>query len=246
MSAPDVAIAGGGIVGTALAALLAEAGATVRLYEREAIAAAASGRNSGALQHPLDEPLVAVYERSLALYETLGHGFAYPAEPVGVLVLSDDPESLRRECEAYAARFPEVVPAWLESAALTRRRARGRRRPLRVSPGGRPPGAAGRGRRRVGRAGARRRRGAGDRHGGRGRRGRGGRATGVRMRRGVEPAGTVVLAAGPWTAELAPAPVGGAVGRQRRGPAGRSPAPRAEQAGIDAVSDAGGGDRSLF
>ena len=45
VSAPDVAIAGGGIVGTALAALLAEAGASVRLYEREAIAAAASGRN---------------------------------------------------------------------------------------------------------------------------------------------------------------------------------------------------------
>ena len=73
MSAPDVAIAGGGIAGTALAALLAEAGASVRLYERAAIAAAASGRNSGVLQHPLDEALVAVHERSLALYETLGH-----------------------------------------------------------------------------------------------------------------------------------------------------------------------------
>ena len=72
VSAPDVAIAGGGIVGTALAALLAEAGASVRLYEREAIAAAASGRNSGVLQHPLDEALTGVYERSLALYARSG------------------------------------------------------------------------------------------------------------------------------------------------------------------------------
>ena len=57
----DVAIVGGGIAGTALAALLAEAGASVRLYEREAIAAAASGRNSGVLQHPRDEALVGVH-----------------------------------------------------------------------------------------------------------------------------------------------------------------------------------------
>ncbi|MBA2381510.1 MAG: FAD-binding oxidoreductase, partial [Chloroflexi bacterium] len=50
--APDVAIVGGGIIGTSLAAFLAEAGLTVRLYEREAIAAGASGRNSGIVQHP--------------------------------------------------------------------------------------------------------------------------------------------------------------------------------------------------
>ena len=118
MSAPDVAIAGGGIVGTALAALLAEAGAGVRLYEREAIAAAASGRNSGVLQHPLDEALTGVHERSLALYAKLGHGFAYPPDPCGVLVLSDDAEALERERAGLAARFPEVAPEWLEGAAL--------------------------------------------------------------------------------------------------------------------------------
>jgi glycine/D-amino acid oxidase-like deaminating enzyme len=118
VSAPDVAIAGGGIVGTALAALLAEAGASVRLYEREAIAAAASGRNSGVLQHPLDEALTGVHARSLELYETLGHGFAYPAEAVGVLVISEDPEPLRRERDELAARFPDVAPEWLEGEAL--------------------------------------------------------------------------------------------------------------------------------
>ena len=55
--APDVAIVGGGIVGCALAAFLAEDGARVRLYERAVLAAGASGRNSGLLQHPMDEPL---------------------------------------------------------------------------------------------------------------------------------------------------------------------------------------------
>ena len=44
MSAPaDVAIIGGGIVGCAAAAFLAEAGVRVELYEGEEVAAAASG-----------------------------------------------------------------------------------------------------------------------------------------------------------------------------------------------------------
>ena len=75
----DVAVIGGGIAGCATAAFLAEAGAAVTLYERETIAAGASGRNSGILQHPLDAALVALYEESLALYATLGHGFELPA-----------------------------------------------------------------------------------------------------------------------------------------------------------------------
>ena len=203
MSAPDVAIAGGGIVGASLAALLAEAGAPVRLYEREAIGAAASGRNSGVLQHPLDEALVAVHERSLALYETLGHGFAYPAEPCGVLLLGEGPEALRREHEALAARFPEVAPEWLEGAALRA-----------AEPGlgvglyacrletGRPVPPAS-----ATRAWAERARTAGAEL----RIGEaveaveieGGRATGVRTAAGVDPAGAIVLAAGPWTAALA-------------------------------------------
>ena len=40
----DIAIVGGGIVGTATATFLARAGARVTLYERSAIAAGASGR----------------------------------------------------------------------------------------------------------------------------------------------------------------------------------------------------------
>ena len=89
----DVAVIGGGIAGCATAALLAEAGAAVTLFEREAIAAGASGRNSGILQHPMDPALVALYEASLALYGDLD-GFELP-EPAGVLIV-DEHDGLRR------------------------------------------------------------------------------------------------------------------------------------------------------
>jgi glycine/D-amino acid oxidase-like deaminating enzyme len=107
----DVAVIGGGITGCATAALLAEAGADVTLFEREAIAAGASGRNSGILQHPMDPALVALYEASLALYAQL-EGFELP-DPTGVLIIDPDP-GLREAYEAAAARFPELTPEWLE------------------------------------------------------------------------------------------------------------------------------------
>ena len=50
----EVAVVGGGIVGVAAAAFLAEAGAKVTLAEQAEIGAGASGRNSGAVQHPFD------------------------------------------------------------------------------------------------------------------------------------------------------------------------------------------------
>ncbi|HEX3429232.1 MAG TPA: FAD-dependent oxidoreductase, partial [Candidatus Limnocylindrales bacterium] len=69
--APDVAVIGGGIIGTAAASFLAAAGARVRLYERTAIAAGASGRNSGILQHPFDAVLARLYLASLVEYRAL-------------------------------------------------------------------------------------------------------------------------------------------------------------------------------
>jgi len=110
MAAPDVAIAGGGILGCSLAAMLAEGGASVRLYEREAIGAGASGRNSGVIQHPVDEALVGLYEASLELYEGLGHGFELPGEAVGVILLSRDAGRLAELRDDVAARFPELAP----------------------------------------------------------------------------------------------------------------------------------------
>jgi D-hydroxyproline dehydrogenase subunit beta len=113
VSAPDFAVIGGGIVGCSLAAFLAEAGARVVVYEREAIAAGASGRNSGVVQHPLDPALTALYEESVEHYSTLGRGFELPAEPVGLLLVTDRPEAL-----GPAAPFPELNPTLLEGADL--------------------------------------------------------------------------------------------------------------------------------
>jgi D-amino-acid dehydrogenase len=115
---PDVAVIGGGIAGCAAAALLAEAGASVTLYEREEIAAGASGRNSGILQHPMDPATVALYEASLELYAGLDHGFAFPAEASGLLVVGSDAEALAADRAAVAAAFPELAADWLEGTGL--------------------------------------------------------------------------------------------------------------------------------
>jgi glycine/D-amino acid oxidase-like deaminating enzyme len=86
----DFAVVGGGIVGCALAAFLAEGGANVTLHERAEIAAGASGRNSGVVQDPLDPALTGLYEESLTHYREL-EGFDLPEHPSGLLLVSDAP-----------------------------------------------------------------------------------------------------------------------------------------------------------
>jgi D-amino-acid dehydrogenase len=113
-----VAVIGGGIAGCAATALLAEAGASVTLYEREEIAAGASGRNSGILQHPMDPATVPLYEASLELYAGLEHGFAFPAEASGLLVVGTDAAALADDRAAVAGEFPELAPELLEGAEL--------------------------------------------------------------------------------------------------------------------------------
>jgi glycine/D-amino acid oxidase-like deaminating enzyme len=251
MSAPDVAVIGGGVLGIATAAFLAEAGASVRVFERAELAAGASGRNSGVLQHPLDERVAPLFEESLRHYAELGerHGFPFPAEPVGTLVCSDAQELLAAQHAALAERFPELAPTWLDEAALAA-----------VEPGigpglvayrledarPVPPAAAVAAfADRATRAGARISEGTaalvavdGD------------RVTGVRTPGGHEPAGAVVVAAGPWSAAAAPpgaapavTPLWGVVAEVRMV---ALPRHVVEEAGVDALTDAGGAPPRLF
>jgi glycine/D-amino acid oxidase-like deaminating enzyme len=226
----DVSIVGGGIVGCSLAALLAEAGASVRVYEREAIAAAASGRNSGVLQHPMDEPLVAVHEASLELYRELGHGFEMPREPVGVLVLSEDGDALERDRAELTARFPELGAEAVEPRELEPSLAEGLSG-YRLDTGRPVPPAA------ATTAWAARAKAAG--------------AELVIGEAVADPralAGTVVVAAGPWSTALLGrpdviAPLWG-VNVEVRLP--DPPRHVVEQAGIEALVGAGGGPASIF
>jgi glycine oxidase len=120
--APDVAVVGGGIVGLATAAHLAEAGASVVLYEGEALGAGASGRNSGIVQHPFDAALVPLYEESVALYRALAargiSGLTLSSEPAGMLLVSHEQAPVVRIAEDLRRRFPAHAPESLEGAAL--------------------------------------------------------------------------------------------------------------------------------
>jgi glycine/D-amino acid oxidase-like deaminating enzyme len=116
-----VAIIGGGIVGCSAAALLAERGATVTLFEERAIGAGASGRNLGALQHPFDPILAPLFHDSLAHYARLADaevGFALPASPAGLLLLNADADAARAQAARLAASVPELWPAFMDVDAV--------------------------------------------------------------------------------------------------------------------------------
>ena len=111
---PDVAIIGGGIVGVTVTAHLAEAGMRVVLHESDAIAAAASGRNSGVVQRPFDAVLAALYGETVELYRVLERdapdGFHLPAAPVGLLAVGHDGAGVRRLAASLAASHPHLEP----------------------------------------------------------------------------------------------------------------------------------------
>lgn len=117
----DVAVIGGGIVGVSAAALLAGSGARVTLYEREALGAGASGRNSGVVQRPFDEPLVPLYRETLALYrwlEEAGAGLQLGPVPAGLLLVDRDPALVRAVAADLRSRFPDLAADVIEGGAL--------------------------------------------------------------------------------------------------------------------------------
>jgi glycine/D-amino acid oxidase-like deaminating enzyme len=229
----DFAVIGGGIVGCSLAAFLAEAGASVVLYEREEIAAGASGRNSGVLQHPFDDALVGLYEESLRHYREL-EGFALPPAATGLMIVSRGPLT--------AERFPELRPQLFADAREAEPAlAEGLSAVLYDTGHPVPPAAAARAfAARAQRAGARFEIGRPatvaieD-----------GRAQGVRVNGELHAAGAVALAAGPWTPEAlgisAWAPIaplwGVVVDVEIAGP----PRHTLEESGIDSLTEGAGG-----
>ncbi len=122
----DVAVIGGGIIGCAAAAMLADRGAHVLLVERTAIGAGASGRNLGALQHPFDPVLAPLHVDSLARYRALsnGAGLAAPLnvgrDPAGLLLLNRDAAAAEAQAARLRAAFPELRPELLSPADVHR------------------------------------------------------------------------------------------------------------------------------
>ncbi|HET9093806.1 MAG TPA: FAD-dependent oxidoreductase [Solirubrobacteraceae bacterium] len=107
----DVAIIGAGIVGCSTAYFLAREGVRVTVHDRAGIAAGASGRNNGLVEHPYDAPSAALFHESVELLQDL-LGPAMPADPVGALLLCDG-EAAARELAEHYARFPELAPELL-------------------------------------------------------------------------------------------------------------------------------------
>lgn len=119
----DVVVIGGGIVGTAAAAFLAEAGASVTLVEREGLASGASGANSGIVQHPFDPVLAALYRETIGLYRDLATadlGFRLGAEPAGLLYVSTDEAAVRSLDRSLADTFPELTRDLVSGPVLER------------------------------------------------------------------------------------------------------------------------------
>jgi glycine/D-amino acid oxidase-like deaminating enzyme len=201
----DVAVVGGGIAGTATAAFLAEAGRTVRLYEADAIAAGASGRNSGIVQHPFDPVLADLYRRTLGEYRLLADAsdgaFRIEAEPAGLLYVGHDPALAERTARDWTAAWPTAMAEVVAGPAL-------RALEPALAPGlaacrldiGYPvaPAAA-----TEAFAVLARRRGAEFAIGASARPAlQDGRVTGIRVDDQVDPAGVVVVAGGPWTPSI--------------------------------------------
>lgn len=116
--AADVVVIGGGIIGCASAAILADRGARVTLIEARSIGAAASGRNLGAIQHPLDPILAPLYRESIGRYRALADAtdgmFAIGYAPSGILLLNPDADAARRQAEALGELAPELQPRSLD------------------------------------------------------------------------------------------------------------------------------------
>jgi glycine/D-amino acid oxidase-like deaminating enzyme len=135
----DVAIVGGGIVGASLAAELAGRKLKVTLFDRTGIASGASGRNSGAIWHPADPVMAALYTETLMGYRSLparlaeqvalddaddleddgpDGSFRLPVKAAGLLALGRDEAALRALAATDAAAHPQLAATFLDPDRL--------------------------------------------------------------------------------------------------------------------------------
>lgn len=122
-SVADVVVIGGGIIGCAAAAILADRGAHVVLVEATGIGAGASGRNLGAVQHPFDPVLAPLYHETLTRYRALAAehgGFRMSREPHGLLLLNRDADAAAAQARRLGHAVPELQPELVDPDELTR------------------------------------------------------------------------------------------------------------------------------
>jgi glycine oxidase len=201
----DVAVVGAGIVGVSVAEELAAAGATVTVYEATDIAAAASGRNSGVVQYPLDPVLEELHLGTFERYRRLANEepdtFRMGSEPSGLMLVGRDAGRLRAMTDELSATHPHLRPEFVAPGEVTRvepaiAKDVGACR-LHVGYPVAPASATRAIARRAERAGMRIVIGESARP-----RLERGRATGVEISGRFEAAGSVVVAAGPWSPEV--------------------------------------------
>ncbi len=110
-----VVIIGAGIVGCTTAYFLAREGVEVTVLDAVGVAAGASGRNNGMIEHPYDPATVELFQQSVALLHEL-FGDAMPAQPVGTLLVAESEADADR-LVAHHMQFPELETQLLEPAA---------------------------------------------------------------------------------------------------------------------------------
>jgi glycine/D-amino acid oxidase-like deaminating enzyme len=121
----DVAVIGAGIVGVSVAEELALAGVPVKVYEATSIAAAASGRNSGVVQYPLDPVLEELHLGTLDRYRRLAdeepETFRLAKEPAGLMLVGRDVARLHVMTDDLARTHPHLRAELVRPGDVTRR-----------------------------------------------------------------------------------------------------------------------------
>ncbi len=107
--AKDVTIIGAGIIGCATAYFLARAGASVTVLDPVGIAAGASGRNNGLVEHPYDPATTELFEETVTLLRSALPG-RFPDEPLGTMLVCDSEAAAAALVEHYSS-FPELEPS---------------------------------------------------------------------------------------------------------------------------------------